>query len=83
MSICCSILVYALAIIFLKDQIDTATITLEFLYKIVFLTIISWMPLHIVQIFMRRISPTEEQKVMHDVQNPKLHNRLLDFDNLV
>ena len=57
--------------------------TLEFLYKIVFLTIISWMPLHIVKNLMGKFYPTEEQKVMHDAQNPKLHNSLLDFDNLV
>lgn len=82
-SIACSILVYALVMIFLKNQINTSTITLEFLYKIVFLTIISWMPLHVIKILMKKFDPIEEQKIMEDARNPKLHNKLLDFDNLV
>ncbi len=82
-SIGCSILSYMLVIIFLKNQINASEITLKFLYKVIFMTIISWMPIHLVKIAIKRFTPTEEEKIMHGAKHPEELPQHLEFDNLV
>jgi len=47
------------------------------------MTIISWMPIHLVKIAIKRFTPTEEEKIMHGAKHPEELPQHLEFDNLV
>jgi hypothetical protein len=64
LSIIGSLGVYFLTIILLKSSINAATIDTSFLMKVLFLTLVSWGPLHIAKVVIRRLDPSEEQKIM-------------------
>jgi len=63
-SICCSILVYLLTIIILKSYINVSAITLKFMYKVVSITLVSWLPLHMAKVIMNKVDPPEQVKIM-------------------
>jgi hypothetical protein len=69
-----------LTIIVLKQEINASSITLEFLYKVVCLTLISWLPLHLIKVIMRKIDPSEHEKIMKGAK--KRQNPLSSFDIL-
>ena len=58
-SIASSLIVYALVIVLMKKDINAATIDLEFLYKVAFLTLLSWLPIHIAKVLRAKFAPTE------------------------
>jgi len=55
---------YLLTIIVLKDTINASSITLKFLYKVVSITLVSWLPLHVIKVVMNELDPSEQQKIM-------------------
>lgn len=63
---------YILTITFLKQEINASSINLEFLQKVVFLTIISWLPLHLIKLVVRKFDPSEHQKIMKGAKKRKL-----------
>lgn len=60
-----------LTITLLKQEINASTIDLEFLYKVIFLTFISWFPLHLIKIVMRKLDPSESEKIMKGAKKSK------------
>lgn len=49
---------YALSLVFLRNYIDTASIDAPFLWKLVIIVGISWLPVHLTKCVVRRIFPT-------------------------
>jgi len=81
LSITCSIAAYMFTITLLKQEINASSIDLEFLYKVVFLTFISWFPLHLIKLIMRKFDPSEHEKIMKGSKKtkdlPELENPLV------
>lgn len=75
LSIACSLIVYLLTIIVLKKDINASTITLEFLYKVAFLTLLSWLPIHVVKVIRSKFAPTEQEKIMRGSSRRNLERR--------
>jgi len=67
-AICCSLLLYLGTIIILKDTINASSITLKFLYKVVSITLVSWLPLHALKVIMKLVDPSEQQKIMGGIK---------------
>jgi len=67
-SVCCSMSAYLLVIVFMKKDINASAITLKFMYNVVFLTIVSWLPLHLVKLVKNKFAPSEQQKIMKGVK---------------
>lgn len=51
-------------IIILKNYINVSAITLKFMYKVVSLTLVSWLPLHMAKVIMNKVDPPEQVKIM-------------------
>jgi len=77
-SIACSLAVYIFTIVVLKKDINATTITLEFLYKVSFLTLASWLPIHGLKMIRSKLKPTEQEKIMRGAQERNLRNRTTD-----
>jgi hypothetical protein len=60
-----TIVVYLASIILLRQYFDTSYITWDFLIKVMIITMISWMPLHLVKKIVEKCDPSEEYKVRH------------------
>ncbi len=75
-SICCSLGVYLATIIVLKDSINASSITLKFLYKVLSITLVSWLPLHALKVIMKYLSPSEQQKIMGVAKENKYDDEL-------
>jgi len=71
-SIGCSLLIYMLTIIILKDFINASAITLKFLYKVVSLTLVSWLPLHMAKVIVNKLDPPEQAKIMSGARKTKV-----------
>jgi len=73
-SVCCSMSAYIGVIVFLKKDINASAITLKFLYNVVFLTIVSWLPLHIITLIKNKFAPSDEQKIMKSARKVSSYN---------
>jgi phospholipid-translocating ATPase len=54
---------YILSILFLRSYFDTSYINIEFVVKVLILTTVSWVPLHLVKIVAEAVDPPEHVKV--------------------
>jgi len=63
-SIASSLALYIMTIIFLKKDINASTITLQFLYKVTALTLLSWLPIHSLKVLRTKLRPTEQERIM-------------------
>jgi phospholipid-translocating ATPase len=57
-------LIYVLSIALLREYFDTSYITWEFVVKVVALTVVSWLPMHIIKIMVYKFDPPEHLKIM-------------------
>lgn len=58
-----TVLMYGLSLVFLNNYIDTSKIDTDFLWKVMVIVGVSWTPVHLVKCIVRRISPTEEDRI--------------------
>ena len=56
--------IYILSIALLREYFDTSYITWAFVVKVLTITLISWLPLHMIKWLMSKIDPTEQQKIL-------------------
>lgn len=56
--------VYILSIALLRSYFDTSYITWQFVLKVLAITLLSWLPLHVAKWIIMKIDPTEQQKIM-------------------
>jgi len=61
-----TLFMYIMAIALLPQYFDTSYITWLFFVKVLLLTMVSWMPLHLVHCIVDKIDPSEFQKIMND-----------------
>ena len=57
-------IIYFLSVIFLRKYIDTGIINSLFFGKVILTVIVSWFPIHLAKILVKKIDPSEEQKLM-------------------
>jgi phospholipid-translocating ATPase len=62
-SILLTILIYLSSILFFRNYFDTSAINQQFLIKVLIITVICWLPIHLIKRIVERISPSEEAKV--------------------
>jgi hypothetical protein len=66
LTFCC----YIASITLLRSYFDTSQMTWRFFMKVLAITLLSWMPLHIVKCIIMRLDPTEQQKILkQEMQN--------------
>lgn len=66
-----SLFIYFYTIIFLNNVFNISYLNWEFFWKIIAITLISWLPLHLLKLLVRRIDPTDYEKIMHGVHLKK------------
>ena len=57
-------IVYWASIILMREYFDTSYITVQFCLKVVIITLLSWLPLHLIQWVVQKVDPTEQQKIL-------------------
>ena len=62
-SVIFTIIVYMLSILFFRNYFDLSAFTSEFLLKVIVITSICWLPLHLFKKILEKIWPSEESKV--------------------
>ncbi|TNV85311.1 hypothetical protein FGO68_gene5532 [Halteria grandinella] len=62
--------IYILSIALLREYFDTSYITWAFVVKVLLITVLSWLPLHLTKWLIYKIDPTEQQKILNQ---EKLH----------
>lgn len=55
--------VYVLSILLLRSYFDTSYITWQFGLKVVAITVISWLPLHLTKWIMKKLDPSEDDRI--------------------
>ena len=63
MSVLFTICVYMASILFFRNYFDLSAFTMEFLLKVIVITAICWLPLHLLKKIVEKIAPSEESKV--------------------
>lgn len=66
-----SALTYFGSILFLNRIFDVSFIDLDFFWKTLVITFISWAPLHFFKVIMRYLYPTDYEKVRQQAKNAK------------
>jgi len=61
-----TLFMYVLSIALLPVYFQNSYITWEFVMKVICITIASWLPLHIIQLIIQRLDPSEFQKIMRE-----------------
>ena len=64
LSIFFTLFVYIMSIAFMWQYFDTSYITWQFLLKTLAITLLSWMPLHLLKCLIMRLDPTEQYKIL-------------------
>jgi phospholipid-translocating ATPase len=59
-----TLILYVISIYSFRTYFDTSYINYEFLWKIVALTVASWLPLHITKVIVECIDPPEQKKIL-------------------
>lgn len=62
-----TIIVYFLTIVFLREIIDVSIIDMTFVKNVAIIVLVSWLPLHIVKLLRVKFDPTENEKIMRDM----------------
>jgi phospholipid-translocating ATPase len=57
-----TIFIYLSAILFFRNYFDTSAFTMQFLVKVMVITAISWLPIHVLKRVVEMVSPSEEAK---------------------
>jgi len=57
-------LTYFMSIVLLQEYFDTSYIDSIFMTKVALVTLVTWLPLHILQWLMNLIDPSDNKKVM-------------------
>lgn len=66
-----SVYLYAYAMLILRSYFDVSFIfSAEFIYKLLIIVTVSWLPIHIVKIVRRCVKPPNAAKLMDDLDNP-------------
>lgn len=60
--------IYILSIVFLRDQIDVASIDLKFMERVGIIVAIAWGPIQIMKYIRKKLDPTENQKIMKNIK---------------
>ena len=60
----CTFMIYILSIALLREYFDTSYITWEFMMKVVALTAVGWIPMHVIKVIVYKIDPPEHLKIM-------------------
>jgi phospholipid-translocating ATPase len=55
--------VYVLSILLLRSYFDTSYITWQFVLKVVAITLVSWLPLHIAKWIIKMVDPSEDDRI--------------------
>ena len=55
---------YIMSISFLRAYFDTSYLSWEFFLKVLAITLLSWMPLHMIKCLLSRFDPTEQEKIL-------------------
>ena len=63
----CTVLIYFLSILFMREYFDISLIDQVFLIKIGAITLITWAPLHFLSYMIDIVDPSEQKKVMVNV----------------
>lgn len=63
MSVVATIVIYIMSISFFRNYFDVSAFTMDFLLKVIVITAICWLPLHLLKKIVEKISPSEESKV--------------------
>ena len=66
-----SIATYFASILLLHQIFDVSYIDIDFIWKFVVITVLSWLPLHCFKIWMRWQYPTDYEKVRQQAENSK------------
>jgi phospholipid-translocating ATPase len=62
-SVLATVIVYIGSIIIFREYFDLSAFTMEFLLKVLVITAICWLPIHLFKKIIEKISPSEESKV--------------------
>jgi phospholipid-translocating ATPase len=68
-SVFMTIIIYASSILFFRQYFDLSSFTMEFMLKVIVITSICWLPIHLLRKIIEKISPSEEQKVKNSWNN--------------
>ena len=63
LSIILTLISYIGSIVFFRNYFDVSAFTIDFLLKVIVITAICWLPLHLLKKIIEKISPSEEAKV--------------------
>jgi phospholipid-translocating ATPase len=55
---------YILSISLMRSYFDTSYLSWRFFLKVLAITLLSWLPLHLVKCLIERFDPTEQQKIL-------------------
>jgi phospholipid-translocating ATPase len=58
-----TIIIYLASILFFRNYFDLSAFTLQFIIKVIIITAICWLPVHLLKRIIEKISPSEESKV--------------------
>jgi len=61
-----TLFIYILSIALLPEYFDTSYIEWMFVVKVLMITVVSWMPLHLVHCIVDKVDPSEFQKIMKE-----------------
>jgi len=69
-------LIYTLSVVFLRNYIDVYQILSEdFISKWILITLVSWLPIHMMKIILRKYDPSESEKVMKKARTRKAEKK--------
>lgn len=65
-SVAFSVVVYIGSIVILRQYFDVSYITFSFLLKVIVITTICWLPIHLLKKIVEKLDPSEERKVKNN-----------------
>lgn len=74
--------VYALSIIFMRNYINVSAIDVDFVMKVLIITLFSWVPLHVAKWFRIKLDPSEEDKLKRAKNMLRQQEMLLEELNI-
>ena len=60
---------YFMSIVLLQEYFDTSYIDSLFFAKVALITLITWLPLHLLYLIVNCVDPSDSKKVMEEVDN--------------
>lgn len=59
---------YFMSIVLLQEYFDTSYIDSVFIAKVLLITLITWLPLHLLYLIVNCVDPSDSKKVMEEVE---------------